>query len=63
MKENIKDHSSKRYLKIQLQNSSTEIRETKNSYYSVVSEKVNRHCFFGVEIKVERQNISLRERE
>ncbi len=52
-KEDNKDRSSKRYLKIQLQNNSTEIQETKNSYFSVVSEKVNRHCFFGVEIKVE----------
>ena len=53
-----KDRSSKRYLKIQLQNNSTEIQETKNSYFSVVSEKVNRHCFFGVEIKVESPYLS-----
>lgn len=58
----IKEHDginpSRRYLKVQLQNSSSEFVETDRSYYSVVSEKVNRYCFFGVEIKVESPLLS-----
>jgi hypothetical protein len=45
--------SSKRYLKVQLENTSTAFEEDSKHYFSIVTEKVNQRCFFGVEIKVE----------
>ena len=45
--------SSKRYLKVQLENTSTAFEEDGKHYFSIVTEKVNQRCFFGVEIKVE----------
>lgn len=48
-----KEDSSKRYIKIQLENTSTPFQEDNKHYFSIVTEKVNQRCFFGVEIKVE----------
>ena len=45
--------SSKRYLKVQLENTSTAFEEDGKHYFSIVTEKVNQRCFFGVEIKIE----------
>ncbi len=44
---------SKRYLKVQLENTSTAFEEDNKHYFSIVTEKVNQRSFFGVEIKVE----------
>lgn len=45
--------SSKRYFKVQLENTSTPFEENSEHYFSIVTEKVNERCFFGVQIKVE----------
>jgi len=52
-KSNLETDSSKRYLKVQLENTSTPFEEDSKHYFSIVTEKVNQRCFFGVEIKVE----------
>lgn len=44
---------TKRYLKVQLENTSDPFQEDEKHYFSIVTEKVNQRCFFGVEIKVE----------
>lgn len=48
-------HSSsfKQYLKVQLENSSSPFEEDAEHYFSIVTEKVNERCFFGVQIKIE----------
>lgn len=45
--------SSKRYFKVQLENTSTPFEENSEHYFSIVTEKVNERCFFGIQIKVE----------
>lgn len=45
--------SCKRYVKVQVENTSTEFEVDNNHYFSIVTEKVNERCFFGTEIKVE----------
>lgn len=56
---NSRDHdSSKRYFKVQLENTSTKFEEDGKHYFSIVTEKVNQRCFFGVEIKVESNLLS-----
>jgi hypothetical protein len=40
------------YCKIQISNSSSEIKFQNNNYYSVASEEVNKRCFFGVECEI-----------
>jgi hypothetical protein len=52
------ENSSKRYLKIQLENTSTPFEEDNKHYFSIVTEKVNQRCFFGIEIKVESNLLS-----
>ena len=47
--------SSKQYLKVQLENSSSPYEEDDGHYFSIVTEKVNERCFFGVQIKVESE--------
>ncbi len=42
----------KKYIKVQLENTSTPFQEDKEHYFSIVTEKVNQRSFFGVEIKV-----------
>lgn len=46
---------NKIYLKVQIENSSTPFEEDSNHYFSVVTEKVNERCFFGVQIRVESE--------
>ena len=43
---------NKIYLKVQLENSSTPFEENSERYFSIVTEKVNERCFFGVQIKI-----------
>lgn len=50
-------NSCKRYVKVQVENSSTEFEEDNKHYFSIVTEKVNERCFFGMEIKVESKNL------
>lgn len=50
--------SNKVYLKVQLENTSSPFEETNNMYFSIVSEKVNERCFFGVQIKVESRYLT-----
>ncbi len=45
--------STKRYLKVQLENTSTPFEEDDDHYFSIVTEKVNERCFFGVQIMIE----------
>ena len=42
----------KKYIKVQLENTSTPFQEDEDHYFSIVTEKVNQRSFFGVEIKV-----------
>lgn len=49
---------TKRYLKIQLENSSTPFEENNKHYFSIVTEKVNQRSFFGVKIEVESKLLS-----
>lgn len=44
---------SKHYLKVQLENTSTPFEENNEHYFSIVTEKVNERCFFGVQIRIE----------
>ena len=44
---------NKIYLKVQLENSSTPFEENSKHYFSIVTEKVNERCFFGIQIKIE----------
>lgn len=44
--------NNNRYIKVQLENTSTEFIEDTKHYFSIVTEKVNQRCFFGVEIKI-----------
>lgn len=44
---------NKIYLKVQLENSSTPFEENSERYFSIVTEKVNERCFFGVQIKID----------
>lgn len=50
-------NSCKRYIKFQVVNTSTEFEEDNNHYFSIVNEKVNELCFFGMELKVESENL------
>lgn len=52
-KSHLTSDTTKRYLKVQLENTSDPFQENENHYFSIVTEKVNQRCFFGVEIKVE----------
>ncbi len=52
-KSHLETDATKRYLKIQLENTSDPFQEDEKHYFSIVTEKVNQRCFFGVEIKVE----------
>ena len=50
-------NSCKRYIKVQVENSSTEFEEDNKHYFSIVTEKVNERCFFGMEIKVDSKDL------
>ena len=45
--------TNKIYLKTQLENSTTPFEEDSQHYFSIVTEKVNERCFFGVKIQIE----------
>ena len=47
----IKTKDNRTYLKILLNNSSTEVTTDGQHYYSIVSETVNERCFFGTKIE------------
>lgn len=49
--------NKKRYIKVQVENTSTEFEEDNKHYFSIVTEKVNQRCFFGVEIKVASEHL------
>ena len=46
---------NKAYLKVQLENSSTPFEEDSKHYFSIVTEKVNERCFFGVQIRIDSE--------
>ncbi|MFI3297930.1 MAG: helicase, partial [bacterium] len=48
---------NKRYFKIQLENTSDPFEEDSKQYFSIVTEKVNKRCFFGVEVKIESDKL------
>lgn len=48
-----KKNPEKRYLKIQVENTSTPFKEDGKHYFSIVTEKVNERSFFGINLKVE----------
>lgn len=48
----IKTEDGRTYLKILLNNSSTEVATDGQHYYSIVSEMVNERCFFGIKVEV-----------
>jgi superfamily II DNA/RNA helicase len=48
----IKTKDNRTYLKILLNNSSTEVNTDGQHYYSIVSEMVNERCFFGIKVDV-----------
>ena len=50
--------NNKRYLKVQIENSSTPFKEDTNHYFSIVTEKVNERCFFGIQVKVESEYLT-----
>lgn len=55
---NSKDEKDKDiYLKVLLQNSSSPFEEDKLHYFSIVTEGVNKLCFFGVKIYIESNHI------
>jgi hypothetical protein len=49
-----KDSNDKNiYLKVLLENTATPFTEDKQNYFSIVNEKVNQSCFFGIRIDIE----------
>lgn len=49
------DSDNRRYLKVMLENTSTPFEEDLQHYFSIVTEKVNERCFFGVEVRIESE--------
>lgn len=45
--------NNKVYLKVQLENSTTTLEVDDGHYFSIVTERVNERCFFGVKIKID----------
>lgn len=43
----------KKYLKVMLQNSTTPFVETQQDHFTIVNEKLNKLCFFGMKIELE----------
>ncbi len=52
---NIGNHN--KYLKVMLQNSTTDFVETPQDHYTIVNEELNKACFFGVKIEIESEYI------
>lgn len=53
----IKGKDDKTYLKILLNNSSTEVNTDEQHYYSIVSELVNEKCFFGIKVDASSKHL------
>ncbi|MFA7090088.1 MAG: helicase, partial [Bacteroidales bacterium] len=49
----LNESSGKKYLKIQVENTSSPFEEDESHYFSIVTEKVNQRSFFGIEVKIE----------
>lgn len=45
------------YLKVLLKNDSSKFVETNSDKFSIVNEKVNRYCFFGIKIEIESEKL------
>lgn len=52
------DGSSRKYLKVQVENTSTPFVEDGKNYFSIVTEKVNRRSIFGITIRVDSELLS-----
>lgn len=50
-------YDNKYYLKVLLENNSTPVKGNEVKYFSIVTEKVNERCFFGVKIDVSSPNL------
>lgn len=45
------------YLKVLLVNSSTKVKDSEIKYFSIVTEKVNERCFFGMKVDISSPNL------
>lgn len=50
-------YDDKYYLKVLLENNSTAVKENEIKYFSIVTEKVNERCFFGVKVDISSPNL------
>lgn len=50
-------YGDKYYLKVLLENKSTAIKTNEVKYFSIVTEKVNERCFFGVKVDISSPNL------
>lgn len=50
-------YGDKYYLKVLLENNSTAVKENEVKYFSIVTEKVNERCFFGVKVDISSPNL------
>ncbi len=48
-----KEGSTKKYIKVQVENTSTPFTEDASHYFSIVTERVNERCIFGINVRVE----------
>ena len=51
----LKAGSTKKYIKVQVENTSTPFTEDANHYFSIVTERVNERCIFGINIRVDSE--------
>lgn len=50
-------YGDKYYLKVLLENNSTAVKANEVKYFSIVTEKVNERCFFGVKVDISSPNL------
>lgn len=50
-------YGNKYYLKVLLENKSTSVKKNEVKYFSIVTEKVNERCFFGVKVDISSPNL------
>ena len=50
-------YGDKYYLKVLLENNSTAVKTNEVKYFSIVTEKVNERCFFGVKVDISSPNL------
>ena len=50
-------YGDKYYLKVLLENKSTSVKKNEVKYFSIVTEKVNERCFFGVKVDISSPNL------